>query len=211
MSDWIVRLIEQSGYLGVAFLMFLETVFPPIPSEVIMSVAGVAAGQGKLHFGWVVASGTAGAMLGNIFWYLAARALGIQRLEPLIRRWGRWITMSWAEVQQAQRWFDEHGTFFVFLGRMLPTVRSLVSIPAGLLKMSFRRFLWASTLGTAGWTALIAAAGYKLGENYTDIEMILGPAANAILVILLLGYIYRVWTHRHMPVEDASKPDPNNL
>jgi membrane protein DedA with SNARE-associated domain len=119
MSDWIIRLIEQSGYLGVAFLMFLETVFPPIPSEVIMSVAGVAAGQGKLHYGWVVAAGTAGAMLGNIMWYLAARALGIQRLEPIIRRWGRWITMSWSEVKRAERWFADHGTFFVFLGRLL--------------------------------------------------------------------------------------------
>ena len=211
MSDWIIRLIEQSGYLGVAFLMFLETVFPPIPSEIIMSVAGVAAGQGKLHYGWVVAAGTAGAMLGNILWYLAARALGIQRLEPVIRRWGRWITMSWAEVKQAERWFNLHGTFFVFLGRLLPTVRSLVSIPAGLLKMSFRRFLWASTLGTAGWTALIAGAGYKLGEKYSDIEKVLGPAANAILVILVLGYIYRVWTHRHMAAEEMSKPDITSL
>jgi len=211
MSDWIVRLIEQSGYLGVGFLMFLETVFPPIPSEVIMSVAGVAAGQGKLNYWLVVTAGTAGAMLGNILWYLAARALGIQRLEPIIRRWGRWITMNWAEVLRAQRWFDEHGTFFVFLGRLLPTVRSLVSIPAGLLKMSFRRFLFASILGTGAWTALIAYAGFKLGENYTDIEKIIGPAANAILVVLVVGYIYRVWTHRHMPVEDASKPDLTSL
>ena len=207
MSDWIIRLIEQSGYLGVGFLMFLETVFPPIPSEVIMSVAGVAAGQGRLHYGLVVLSGTAGAMLGNILWYLAARALGIQRLEPIIRRWGRWITMSWDEVKRAERWFAVHGTFFVFLGRLLPTVRSLVSIPAGLLKMSFRRFLLASTLGTAAWTALIAGAGYKLGERYTDIEKILGPAANAILIVLIAGYVYRVWTHRHMPTEDVSKPD----
>ncbi|HXG82062.1 MAG TPA: DedA family protein [Sphingomicrobium sp.] len=207
MSDWIIRLIEQSGYLGVAFLMFLETMFPPIPSEVIMSVAGVAAGQGKLDYGLVVLSGTAGAMLGNLLWYLAARALGIQRLEPIIRRWGRWITMSWVEVKRAERWFAEHGTFFVFLGRLLPTVRSLVSIPAGLLKMSFRRFMLASTLGTAAWTALLAGAGYKLGENYTDIEKILGPAANAVLVVLVAGYIYRVWTHRHMTAEDASKSD----
>ena len=212
MSDWIVRLIEQSGYLGVAFLMFLETVFPPIPSEVIMSVAGVAAGQGKLSYGLVVAAGTAGAMLGNILWYLAARALGIQRLEPLIRRWGRWITMSWTEVERAQRWFDEHGTFFVFLGRLLPTVRSLVSVPAGLLKMSFRRFMLASTIGTAAWTAILAGAGFKLGENYRDVDKVIGPAANAILVVLVVGYIYRLWTHRNMPVgEDASKPDLTNL
>mgnify|MGYP003574949336 FL=1 len=211
MSDWIIRLIEQSGYLGVAFLMFLETVFPPIPSEIIMSVAGVAAGQGKLNYWFVVAAGTAGAMLGNILWYLAARALGIQRLEPIIRRWGRWITMSWAEVKQAERWFELHGTFFVFLGRLLPTVRSLVSIPAGLLKMSFRRFLLASTLGTAAWTALLAYAGFKLGENYADIEKVIGPAANAVLVVLIVGYIYRVWTHRHMPLEDSSKPDVTSL
>src|SRR4030095_148376 len=118
------------------FLMFLETVFPPIPSEVIMSVAGVASGQGKLDFWLVVASGTAGAMLGNILWYLAARALGIQRLEPLIHRWGLWLRMSWAEVKRAERWFSKHGTFFVFVGRLLPTVRSLVSVPAGLLRMS---------------------------------------------------------------------------
>jgi membrane protein DedA with SNARE-associated domain len=90
-------------------------------------------------------------------------------------------------------------------------VRSLVSIPAGLLKMSFKRFLWASTLGTAAWTAIIAGAGYKLGEKYTDIEKVLGPAANAILVILVVGYIYRVWTHRYMPVEETSKPDHTSV
>ena len=87
MSDWVVRMIEQSGYLGVGFLMFLETIFPPIPSEVIMPVAGVAAGQGRMIYALVVAGGTAGAMLGNIFWYLAARALGIVRLKPIVERW----------------------------------------------------------------------------------------------------------------------------
>ncbi len=206
MRAWIVRLIEQSGYLGVAFLMFLETVFPPIPSEVIMSIAGVTAGQGKLSLGWVIVAGTSGAMLGNILWYLAARALGIVRLRPIIRRWGRWITMSWAEVQRAERWFATHGTFFVFLGRMLPTVRSLVSVPAGLLRMRFRTFLIASTIGTAGWTAMLAFAGYKLGERYTDIDVLLGPASNAILVVLAGGYLYRVWTHRDID-PDESEPD----
>jgi membrane protein DedA with SNARE-associated domain len=201
MGDWVVRLIEQTGYLGVAFLMFLETIFPPIPSEVIMPVAGVAAGQGRMTYGWVVASGTAGAMLGNIFWYLAARALGIVRLKPIVNRWGRWLTVTWPEIERAERWFRVNGTFFVFLGRMLPTVRSLVSIPAGLLKMRFRSFVIASTLGTAGWTALLAGAGYKLGENYSEIDQWLGPASNAVLVVLALGYGWRLWTHRHiMPV-----------
>ena len=198
MADWVIRLIEQSGYLGVGFLMFLETIFPPIPSEVIMSVAGVQAGQGKLDYGLVVASGTAGAMLGNIVWYLLARALGIERLHPFIDRWGRWLTMTWAEVQRAEEWFRNHGTFFVFLGRMLPTVRSLVSVPAGLLKMRFKTFFFASLLGTAGWTALLAFAGFKLGENYSAVDSVLGPASNAILAVLAIGYVYRVWTHRNV-------------
>ena len=196
MSDWIVRLIEQSGYLGIGFLMFLETVFPPIPSEVIMPVAGVAVAQGKLAIGPVIAAGTAGAMLGNLFWYLAARALGITRLEPIVRRWGRWITITWPELLRAEKWFRKNGTLFVSLGRLLPTIRSLVSIPAGLLKMRFRTFFIASTIGTAVWTALLAGAGFKLGERYRDIDTIIGPMSNAIIVLLAIIYVYRLWTHR---------------
>lgn len=196
MNDWVIRLIEQSGYLGVGFLMFLETVFPPIPSEVIMPVAGMAAASGKMHFAGVVASGTAGAMLGNIVWYLAARALGVHRLEPIIRRHGRWITMSWEEVQRAEKWFREHGTFFVFLGRLLPTVRSLVSVPAGLLRMRFKTFFFASTLGTAAWTALLATAGYKLQKNFGEVDQYVGTASNAIIAVLVIGYFWRLWTHR---------------
>lgn len=192
MSDWVVDLIRQSGYLGVGFLMFLETVFPPIPSEVIMSVAGVEAGQGKLDLYGVIASGTAGAMLGNVFWYLVARALGIVRFKPFIDRWGRWVTMDWKEVERAQRWFDHSGVFFVFLGRMLPTVRSLVSVPAGLLKMRFKRFFIASTVGTAGWTALLAYAGFRLGQDYGEIDKVIGPASTAILVVMVVGYLWRV-------------------
>jgi membrane protein DedA with SNARE-associated domain len=208
MSDWVIRLIEQSGYLGIAFLMFLETIFPPIPSEVIMPVAGVAAGQGKLAYGLVVASGTAGAMLGNVIWYLAARALGITRMEPIVRRWGRWLTITWPELMRAEGWFRTNGTAFVLLGRLLPTVRSLVSIPAGLLKMRFRTFFVASTIGTAGWTAILAGAGYKLGENYGDIDSVIGPASNAILAVLAIGYVHRLWTHRNIdPATGTVKPD----
>jgi membrane protein DedA with SNARE-associated domain len=196
MSDWVVRLIEQSGSLGVAFLMFLETIFPPIPSEVIMPIAGVSASHGKLGFLPVVASGTAGAMLGNTVWYLAARALGIHRLKPLITRYGRWLTISWPEVARAERWFAEHGTFFVFFGRLLPTVRSLVSVPAGLLRMRFKSFFIASLIGTAAWTTILAGAGYKLQENVTEVERWIGPASNAVLVVLAAGYVWRLWTHR---------------
>jgi membrane protein DedA with SNARE-associated domain len=196
MSDWVVRLIEQSGYLGVAFLMFLETVFPPIPSEVIMPVAGMAAAQGKMGFALAVASGTGGAMLGNIVWYLAARALGHDRLKPLIRRHGKWLTISWPEVERAHRWFDRHGVALVFIGRLIPTIRSLVSIPAGLLDMRFRNFFIASTIGTAVWTALLAGAGYKLQENFQQIGRVIGPVSNAVLIGLVVIYVWRLFTHK---------------
>lgn len=196
MSDWVIRMIEDAGYLGVGFLMFLETVFPPIPSEVIMSVAGVTAAKGQMSLVLAIVSGTAGAMLGNIFWYLVARALGIIRLRPFIERHGRWLTLNWREVERAEGWFRQYGTFFVFLGRMLPTVRSLVSVPAGLLKMRFRTFFFYSTLGTAGWTAAIAVAGYKLRERFAEVDQWLGPASNAILVTLVLGYLWRLITYK---------------
>ena len=196
MSDWVVRLIEQSGYLGVGFLMFLETIFPPIPSEVIMPVAGVAAAQGKLDFTLAVVSGTAGAMLGNIVWYLAARALGHDRLRPIVQRHGKWLTLEWKDVERAHRWFDARGIAFVFLGRLVPTIRSLVSIPAGLLDMRFRNFVIASTIGTALWTAVLAGAGYKLQENFRDVGKVVGPVSNVILITLVVIYVWRLATHK---------------
>jgi membrane protein DedA with SNARE-associated domain len=196
MGDWVIRMIEQSGYLGVGFLMFLETIFPPIPSEVIMPVAGVAAARGDMSLGGVIAAGTSGAMLGNIVWYLAARALGIVRFKPLIDRYGRWITMNWEEVERAEVWFRRNGTFFVFLGRMLPTVRSLVSVPAGLLKMRFKTFFIASTIGTLGWTSALAVAGYKLREQFKEVDVLLGPVSTAIIVTLAVGYLWRVIRYR---------------
>jgi len=182
MSDWVIRLIEQAGVLGVGFLMFLETVFPPIPSEVIMPVAGVAAAQGKMSLWAVIASGTAGAMLGNLVWYLAARALGIIRLKPFILRWGRW--------------FGTRGWLIVGVGRLLPTLRSIISVPAGLLKMRFSTFFVASTIGTALWTALLTGAGYTLGKRYHDVDRIIGPASNLIMAALVLGYVWRLWRQR---------------
>jgi membrane protein DedA with SNARE-associated domain len=203
MGDWVVRLIEQSGYLGVAFLMFLETVFPPIPSEIIMPVAGMAAAQGKMNFALATAAGTAGAMLGNILWYLGARALGHDRLRPFVQRHGKWVTLNWREVERAHRWFEAHGITFVLFGRLIPTVRSLVSIPAGLLDMRFRNFVIASTIGTAMWTAFLAGAGFKLQENFHEIDQVIGPISNVVLGALVIGYIWRLFTHRPDPSDQA--------
>lgn len=196
MGDWVRQLIEQSGYLGVAFLMFAETVFPPIPSEVIMSLAGLQAARGQMSLPVVILCGTFGAMLGNTFWYLLARALGLERFHPLIDRFGRWLTMDWAEVQRGEKWFRSHGAAFVFFGRLLPTIRSLVSIPAGLLHMSLSRFLFWSTLGTMGWTALLATAGYVLGQRYEMVDQYIGPLSTLIMILLVLWYFWRVLTWR---------------
>ena len=196
MGDWVVRLIEQSGYLGVAFLMFLETVFPPIPSEIIMPVAGMSAAQGRMNFALATAAGTAGAMLGNIMWYLGARALGHDRLRPFVQRHGKWVTLNWREVERAHRWFEAHGITFVLFGRLIPTVRSLVSIPAGLLDMRFRTFLIASTIGTFAWTAVLAGAGFRLRSDFHQVDQWMAPMANAVIVVMLVGYVWRLITHK---------------
>jgi membrane protein DedA with SNARE-associated domain len=194
MSDWVIRLIEQSGYLGVAFLMFLETIFPPIPSEIIMPVAGLQAARGQLSLAGVIASGTAGAMLGNYFWYLAARVVGVDRFRPFIERHGRWLTLDWPEIQRAERMFGQYGAAFVFFGRMLPTLRSLISIPAGLLRMRLWTFVVWSTIGTAGWTTLLATAGWSLGRRFGEIEEIIGPVSTAVVVLIVVSYLWRVVT-----------------
>lgn len=204
MSDWVIRLIEQSGYLGVAFLMFLETVFPPIPSEVIMPIAGVAAANGPMTLWGVIASGTTGAMFGNIFWYLVARVIGIERFRPFIEKHGRWLTLDWYDVEKAERLFGRFGSILVGVGRMMPTIRSVISIPAGLLHMRLKSFLIWSTIGTAGWSSALAIAGYMLGRRFGEIETILGPLSSAIIGLMVLFYVWRqlTWRKRH-PAEES--------
>ena len=196
MSDWIIKLIEDAGYLGVGFLMFLETVFPPIPSEIIMTVAGLGAAKGKMNIAAVIASGTAGAMLGNYFWYLVARVIGVDRLKPFIVRWGRFLTIDWQEIEKAERLFGTQGWAIVFFGRMLPTLRSLISIPAGLLKMRLSTFVFWSTIGTAGWTALLGLAVYVMGKSFEQVDAFVGPIATAVIAVIVIGYLWRLitWT-----------------
>jgi membrane protein DedA with SNARE-associated domain len=199
MGDWVIRLIDQTGYVGVFFLMLAETVFPPIPSEVIMPVAGMRAAQGPLSLWAVIASGTAGAMFGNFFWYLLARVIGMKRFRPFIERYGRWLTLDWPDIEKAERLFGRFGGLIVFFGRLLPTVRSIVSIPAGLLRMRLKSFLIWSTIGTAGWSAALAIAGYWLGTQFEDIEKIVGPLSSAIIALIVAAYVWRqlTWRKRH--------------
>ena len=192
MDDWIIRLVNDTGYWGVGFLMFVETVFPPVPSEVIMTVAGVSAARGNVHFGGVVASGTVGAMLGNYLWFLLAIKFGKDRLQRFLEKHGRWLTLHWTEVERGQKLFSKHGSIIVLIARMLPTFRSLISIPAGIFKMSHRRFLVFSTIGTAGWSVALAGAGYALGSQFADVEKIIGPLSTVIIALIVITYIWRL-------------------
>ena len=199
MADWVIRLIDQSGYWGVAFLMFLETVFPPVPSEVIMPIAGVSAATGRMWLPGVIASGTAGAMAGNFFWYLVARWIGLFRFRSFIEKHGRWLTMDWYDVERVERLFGRFGAMIVGIGRMMPTIRSIISIPAGLVHMQLAKFLFWSTLGTAGWSGALAVAGYLLKQQFTDVESVLGPLSSVVIAAIILGYLWRqlTWHKRH--------------
>ena len=199
MGDWTIRLIDETGYVGIFLLMFLETVFPPIPSEVIMPIAGVRAAHGPLTLWAVIASGSAGAMLGNLFWYALARVIGLKRFRPFIAKYGRWLTIDWPDVEKAERLFGRFGGIIVSLGRLLPTIRSVISIPAGLLSMRLRSFLIWSTIGTAAWTAALAGAGWALGRAYRDIDKVLAPVSIAIIALIVVAYIWRqlTWRKRH--------------
>ena len=194
MDDWIIRLVNESGYWGVGLLMFLETVFPPVPSEVIMTVAGVAASRGSMTLGGVVASGTAGAMIGNYLWFWLALEFGPNRLEIFLEKHGRWLTLHWSDVERGHLLFKKYGSVIVLVARMLPTFRSLISIPAGIFNMSQRRFLVFSTIGTAGWTAALAGAGYLLGSQFEDVEKILGPVSTFVIALIVITYFWRLFT-----------------
>ena len=202
MEDWIIRLVEWGHYWGVALLMLLETVFPPVPSEVIMTVAGVSAARGNMSLWGTIAAGTAGAMLGNWLWYWLAIKFGEARMHVFIDRYSRWLTLDWAEIERGHGLFRKHGPIIVLVARMLPTLRSLISIPAGLFGMSLRRFLVFSTIGTAGWSAALACAGYFLGSQFDDIEKWLGPLSTVIMVGILGTYVWRLarWKPNPTPV-----------
>ncbi len=204
MTDWIGAFIASSGYWAVAILMFVETIFPPIPSEVIMPLAGIGAAQQELSLAGVILSGTAGAMAGNIAWFLLAWKLGLDRFERFLIRYGRILTLDEAELARVRRLFDRHGGGIVGVGRVLPTLRTLISVPAGLVRMNLRTFLLYSTLGTFLWTMGLAIAGYLLGSNVRQIDTILGALSTLVILLLFAVYLYRVVTWKRRSSTQSS-------
>lgn len=196
MDNWVADILQQLGYLGLMFLMFIENVFPPIPSELIMPLAGYLVAKGELTFLGVVLAGTAGSVLGALPLYGIGRKLGRQRMIEWADRHGRWLTICGDHIERATAWLDRHGTWAIFFGRLVPGLRSLISIPAGIAHMNFALFLVLTTVGSALWTSLLAGAGYLLGSSFDKVEDVLSPVSNAILVGVVLVYLYRVLTGR---------------
>jgi membrane protein DedA with SNARE-associated domain len=190
MVEWINNLMTSLGYWGIGLLMFLENIFPPIPSELIMPLAGFTAAQGKMNLGLAVLAGTVGTMAGTFAWYYLGRLVNYQRLENWTVRYGKWIGVTAVEIDRVNNWFNKHGNKAVFFGRMVPGIRTLISLPAGMNKMPVASFTLYSTAGTVIWTLALTTAGYLLGDNYAMIEKYLAPVSKLVLfgLIGLFGY-----------------------
>jgi membrane protein DedA with SNARE-associated domain len=190
MADWVQNLMDSLGYLGILLLMILENIFPPIPSELIMPSAGFAASRGEMNFLMVVLMGTLGSVLGTLPLYYVGRAFGEERLVKWADRHGKWLTLRGEDIRRADAWFDRHGAGAVLFGRMVPGIRSLLSLPAGMSEMPMPKFLLYSAIGSGLWATALAGAGYLLGENYDRVEGYIGPVSRIILGLLVVAAIW---------------------
>ena len=194
MTDWIIQAITELGYLGIFLVMLAESLFPPIPSELIIPFAGFAAANGQLSLAGVLITATLGAVVGMLPWYFAGRLFGLDRVRWLADRHGRLITMNSAEIDVAVAAFRRFGPIIVLFGRLMPIIRTLISVPAGLARMSLPVFLLASGTGALVWNTFLTLAGFILHEHYHVIEVVLDPLSYAVLALVVLIYLFRVIT-----------------
>jgi membrane protein DedA with SNARE-associated domain len=196
MEGFVQGMMQSLGPFGIALLMFLENIFPPIPSELIMPLAGYRAAQGDMSMVTVIVAGSFGSLLGILPWYYLGRAMGLERLKRLAARHGRWMTLSPEDVDTADGWFRARGAMAVLFGRLVPTVRTLISVPAGIARMPLATFLIFSAVGTVIWTTALAMAGFLLGQAYGVVADYVDPVSTGVLVLIVGFYIYRVVTFR---------------
>jgi membrane protein DedA with SNARE-associated domain len=200
MSEWIIGVVTEWGYFGIFLLMVAENVFPPIPSELIMPFAGYVAASGDLSFAGVLIAGSLGSLAGTSAWYAAARLLGLVRFTWLCNRLGRIATIQEDDIDMAVRWFERYGPLAVFVGRLIPAIRTLISVPAGLAAMPVGKFLAISAAGTVLWTGILTVAGLVLHENYATVEAWVDPVSIGVVVLAVVIYIYRFATWK--PIKD---------
>ncbi|MCX7298990.1 MAG: DedA family protein [Rhodobacterales bacterium] len=192
MFDMITGWIAAGGLWAVGGLMLLENVFPPIPSELVMPLAGFLAASGEMTFLGVIAMGTLGSVLGALLWYFVGRAFGRERVFRLIDSYGVWLALSCEETERAFAWFGHWGYWAVFFGRLVPGVRTLISVPAGLVRMPFLPFLLTTALGSLIWVTALTLAGYVLQANYHQVEGWVSPVTTWIVISVVALYVYRV-------------------
>ncbi len=206
LPDLIGSAVEANpaaGYAAIFAAMFLENLFPPIPSELIMPLGGFYVQQGRLALLPVVLAGLLGTVLGALPWYGIGRLVNEERIEHWLDRHGRWIGISAQELHRSREWFNRHGTALVFWGRLVPGIRTLISVPAGVEMMPLLPFLLWTTAGSLIWTLLLTMAGLALGEGYSNVELWIAPVARVIKVLLLLALLggtvwlgLRIWRRR---------------
>lgn len=193
MEDWIFSIIENYGYLGVFLIIVIENVFPPIPSEIVLPFSGFMTTKTELSVAMMIAASTAGSVVGGTILYYIGTILDVERLEKIVDRWGKYLQLKRDDVHKADAWFDRYGIWTVFFCRMVPLLRSLISVPAGMSNMKMPLFLLFTLLGTAIWNTLLIVIGAKLGENWTQIlsytevysDIIYAVGAIAVLAVLI--------------------------
>lgn len=201
--NWLVSTIGSMGYLGIFLLMAMESSVFPIPSEVVMPPAGYLAQQGKMDMLWVILSGTFGSLAGAYANYFAARFLG----RPLLLKYGQYVWITEEHFDRVERYFRDHGEISTFIGRLLPVVRHLISLPAGLAGMNHLKFSAYTLLGAAIWVSVLSWIGYFIGENQA---LIVRYAHEAVLDVVgfcaLLAAVY-IGLHRRKQARLAANPE----
>ena len=190
MLEFITNTISSLGYIGIAFLMALENIIPPIPSELIMPLAGFTVNQGEMNFVLVVVAGTIGSIIGTMPWYFLGKSWGLKRTIEIVDRYGKWLALSGKDVEKANNWFNRRGNTAIAFGRLIPGIRTYISLPAGISKIPLLPFLFYSTLGSIFWVTLLTGAGYILGANYELVGEYMKPLSIFVLIAVISIIIY---------------------
>lgn len=194
MEAWIMDVMDQFGYWGVFLLIALENIFPPIPSEVILTFGGFMTETTNLTVTGVIIVSTAGSVLGAILLYGIGLLLDVERLEKIVDRYGRILRLTKDDLYRADAWFDKYGIWTVLFCRLIPLIRSLISIPAGMSNMNFGLFLLFTTIGTLVWNTILVNVGAAVGSNWEDIVGYMDIFSNVVYAILaILGILVIIW------------------
>ena len=190
LTGWVASVMEAMGEVGVGALTALETVFPPIPSEVVLPLGGFLTRQGDLSLPWVLVAATAGSLLGALVLYGLGAWLGRQRATAVL---ARIPLVDREDVERASAWFDRHGRAAVFFGRLVPGVRSLISLPAGASRMPLGRFAAYTTAGSLVWNGLLVGAGVWLGDRWEQVESYAGWLDRVFVAALAVVVVWAAW------------------